>query len=62
MNFRFPKDLVTADVFHVYRTAICKEAPILIEVQVNHEDVKMELDTGASISVAGWREFGRDTH
>ena len=56
-NFRFPEDLETGDVFHVYRTTICKEAPIFIEVQVNHENVKMELDTGASISVAGRMEL-----
>jgi hypothetical protein len=45
------------DVYHVYKTEIRKESPVLVQVEINGRKVKMELDTGASISVASKREL-----
>ena len=45
------------ELFYIYKTEIRKEAPIFIDVEVGEKSVQMELDTGASISVAGRKEL-----
>ena len=52
VGFQFG-EFVPEDCFFVHRTAVRKESPILVDVQVNCSSIQMELDTGASISVAG---------
>ena len=47
------------NLYGVYRTEVCKESPILINVCMGNSEVKMELDMGASITVAGQRELKR---
>ena len=43
--------------FFINRTEVRKEAPILIRMKVDGDEVPMELDTGASISVTGKKEW-----
>jgi hypothetical protein len=41
------------DVFAILRTEIQKEDPIMTNVEVNGMPLKMEVDTGAAISIGG---------
>jgi hypothetical protein len=43
--------------YFVNRTEVRKESPIIIRVEVDNREIPMELDTGASISVAGRKEW-----
>jgi predicted aspartyl protease len=50
-------DEVEDKVFHIYRTKIQRESPIVVDMEVNGKRIQMELDTGASLTVVGKDEF-----
>ena len=46
-----------SDVFAILRTEIQKEDSIMTNVEVNGRSLKMEVDTGAAISIGGEEEL-----
>ena len=56
---KYVRDDSRSEFYGIYRTEIRREAPIFIDVQACNRRMKMELDTGASITVAGKKELKR---
>ena len=43
------------DYQSMYKLGLCHEAPVVVKVKVNRQDLPMEVDTGASVSVISHR-------
>ena len=46
-------------VYYIYKTEIKRETPIMVGIQLGGKKILMEVDTGASLSVAGRAELER---
>ena len=48
------------DIYQIYRCEVRREDPLFISPRVNEKQMKMELDTGAALSVTGNKKFRQD--
>ena len=45
------------ELYYIYKTELCRESPMMVDMELNGEAAHMELDTGASLTVAGRKQL-----